>query len=67
MIPIVNENDTVSVMGIKIGDNDTLSALIASMVSADKLVLLTGDARASLHLSPTSRNLGSARVIGSWG
>lgn len=41
VIPIVNENDTVSVSEIKFGDNDTLSAITASMVQADYLFLLT--------------------------
>ena len=40
-IPIVNENDTVSTDEIKVGDNDTLSALVAINVSADLLVLLS--------------------------
>jgi len=41
VVPIVNENDTVAVEEIKVGDNDTLSALVASLVGADLLVLLT--------------------------
>ena len=41
VIPIVNENDTVSVEEIKIGDNDTLSALVASLIGADLLIMLT--------------------------
>jgi glutamate 5-kinase len=41
VLPIVNENDTVAVDEIKVGDNDTLSALVASLVAADLLVLLT--------------------------
>ncbi|KAF5324505.1 hypothetical protein D9611_004077 [Ephemerocybe angulata] len=41
VVPIVNENDTVSVSEIKFGDNDTLSAITASMISADYLFLLT--------------------------
>lgn len=41
VIPIVNENDTVSVGELRFGDNDTLSALVASLIDADKLVLLT--------------------------
>ncbi|MBF2027121.1 MAG: glutamate 5-kinase [Oscillatoriales cyanobacterium C42_A2020_001] len=41
VIPIVNENDTVAVDELKFGDNDTLSALVASLVSADWLFLLT--------------------------
>jgi len=41
VVPIVNENDTVSIDEIKVGDNDTLSALVASLIGADMLVLLT--------------------------
>jgi glutamate 5-kinase len=41
VIPIINENDTVSIAELKFGDNDTLSALIAVSLSADKLCLLT--------------------------
>lgn len=40
-IPIVNENDTVAVDEIKFGDNDTLAALVASLVGADLLVILS--------------------------
>ena len=41
IIPIVNENDTVAVDELKFGDNDTLSAQVASLVGADWLFLLT--------------------------
>lgn len=41
IIPIVNENDTVAVEELKFGDNDTLSALVASLINADWLFLLT--------------------------
>lgn len=41
VIPIVNENDTVAVDELKFGDNDTLSALVASLVEASWLFLLT--------------------------
>lgn len=41
IIPIVNENDTISTQEIKFGDNDTLSAITAGMVNADYLFLLT--------------------------
>jgi glutamate 5-kinase len=41
VVPIVNENDTVATQEIKVGDNDTLSALVASMLSAQFLFLLT--------------------------
>ena len=41
VIPIVNENDTVTTDEIRLGDNDTLAALVANLVGADLLVLLT--------------------------
>ncbi len=41
IVPVVNENDTVSADEIKFGDNDILSALVASLVKADLLVLLS--------------------------
>jgi len=41
VVPIINENDTISVSEIKFGDNDTLSAITSSMLHADYLFLLT--------------------------
>ncbi|CAG8485582.1 16642_t:CDS:2 [Gigaspora margarita] len=41
VVPVVNENDTISVSEIKFGDNDTLSAITAGMVNADYLFLMT--------------------------
>ncbi|KAG8905871.1 hypothetical protein FRB99_008082 [Tulasnella sp. 403] len=41
VVPIINENDTVSVSEIRFGDNDTLSAITSSMLHADYLFLLT--------------------------
>lgn len=41
VLPIINENDTVSTDEIEIGDNDTLSAIIASGIKADLLILLS--------------------------
>jgi glutamate 5-kinase len=41
VVPIVNENDTVAVDEIKFGDNDTLAALVASLIEADTLLLLS--------------------------
>jgi glutamate 5-kinase len=41
VVPIVNENDTVAVEEIRFGDNDTLAALVATMVKADLVILLT--------------------------
>lgn len=40
-IPIINENDTVSAAEIKFGDNDTLSAMVSSLVEAQHLVILS--------------------------
>ncbi|WP_047855708.1 glutamate 5-kinase [Archangium gephyra] len=41
VVPIINENDTVSVDELKFGDNDTLAALVAGVVEADVLVVLS--------------------------
>lgn len=41
VVPIINENDTVAVEEIKFGDNDNLAALVATLVDADLLVLLS--------------------------
>ena len=41
VIAIVNENDTVAIEELKFGDNDTLSALVASLIQADWLFILT--------------------------
>lgn len=41
VIPIVNENDTVATDEIEFGDNDTLSAIVAALVKADLLILLS--------------------------
>ncbi|MBQ2424976.1 MAG: glutamate 5-kinase, partial [Lachnospiraceae bacterium] len=40
-VPIVNENDTVSTYEIKFGDNDRLSAIVAALIDADLLILLS--------------------------
>ncbi|PKO12450.1 MAG: glutamate 5-kinase [Chloroflexi bacterium HGW-Chloroflexi-10] len=41
VVPVINENDTVSTEEIRLGDNDNLSALVANLVEADLLVLFT--------------------------
>ncbi|WP_017718803.1 glutamate 5-kinase [Kamptonema formosum] len=41
VVPVVNENDTVATEELKFGDNDTLSALVASLIEADWLFILT--------------------------
>jgi glutamate 5-kinase len=43
-VPIINENDTVVTDEIKFGDNDTLGALVANLVEAEALVILTDQA-----------------------
>ena len=59
-IPIINENDTVSIAELKVGDNDTLSAQVAAMAQADLLVLLTdvdGLYTANPSQDPTAKRL----------
>ena len=41
IIPIINENDTIATNEIEFGDNDTLSAIVAALVGADLLVILS--------------------------
>jgi len=41
VVPVINENDTVTTDEIKVGDNDTLGALVANLIEADVLVILT--------------------------
>ena len=53
-IPVVNENDTVATAEIRYGDNDRLSARVASMMSADVLVLLSDID--GLYTAPPARN-----------
>jgi glutamate 5-kinase len=66
VLPIVNENDTVAVDEIKVGDNDNLSALVASLIDADLLVLLTdvdGLYTADPAASPDARKLDAVEAI----
>jgi glutamate 5-kinase len=60
VIPVINENDTVVNDEIKVGDNDTLGALVANLVEADALVILT-DQRGLYSADP--RRDASARFI----
>jgi glutamate 5-kinase len=54
IVPIVNENDTVATHEIRFGDNDRLASLVAHLVNADGLVLLTDvDARPGAKRVPT--------------
>ena len=67
-IPIINENDTVAIEELKVGDNDTLSAQVAAMVQADLLVLLTdvdGLYTANPSTNPDARRLEKIEKISS--
>jgi glutamate 5-kinase len=59
-IPVVNENDTVATAEIRYGDNDRLSARVASMVSADCLVLLSDVD--GLYTAPPNDNAGAKHI-----
>ena len=66
VIPIINENDTVVVEEIKFGDNDTLAALVATLVNADLLILLTdidGLYTADPRIDPEARLLSVVETI----
>ncbi len=59
-IPVINENDTVVTDEIEIGDNDTLSAIVADIMSADLLILLTdidGLYTADPHTNPDAKHI----------
>jgi len=60
VIPVVNENDTVATSEIRYGDNDRLSARVASMISADCLVLLSDVD--GLYTSPPSSDPNAKRL-----
>ena len=60
VVPIINENDTVVTDEIKFGDNDTLGALVANLIEADALVILT-DQRGLFSSDP--RKDPAARLI----
>ncbi len=61
-VPIVNENDSVEVEEIKIGENDTLSAIVATFIGADKLIMLT-DVDAFYDGAPDDENSRPIPVI----
>jgi glutamate 5-kinase len=77
-VPIINENDTVATEEIRFGDNDTLGALVANLVEADTLVILTDqqglfdkdpryNASAELINESSARNNGLLAMAGSSG
>lgn len=66
VLPIINENDTVSTAELGIGDNDTLAAIVAQSVKADKLVLLSdidGLYTADPHTDPNARLISKVTVL----
>ena len=62
-VPIVNENDTVATSEMRFGDNDRLSAIVATLVSADALVLLSDvDALYTMHpKDPAAKRIDEVR------
>jgi glutamate 5-kinase len=65
VIPIINENDTVTTDEIRFGDNDTLGALVTNLIEADLLVLLTdqpGLFSADPRRHPAATLVGTARA-----
>ncbi|MCB9639370.1 MAG: glutamate 5-kinase [Myxococcales bacterium] len=66
ILPIINENDAVATEEIKVGDNDNLSALVATLCGADLLVLLTdidGLYTANPHHNPEARLIAEVAEI----
>jgi glutamate 5-kinase len=61
-VPVINENDTVSTERIRFGDNDMLAALVANMISAERLVILIGgtDLRSSATCGLVDTGISSA-------
>jgi glutamate 5-kinase len=65
VIPIINENDTVTTDEIRVGDNDTLGALVTNLIEADVLVLLTdqhGLYTADPRRDPAAKLVATARA-----
>jgi glutamate 5-kinase len=57
VVPVINENDSVAVEEIKVGDNDTLSALVAGLINADFLMIAT-DTEGLCRLEENTGRLG---------
>ena len=63
VVPIINENDTVATDEIRFGDNDTLGALVANLIEADLLIILTdvaGLLSADPRVDPAAKRVESA-------
>ena len=66
VIPVVNENDTVATEEIEFGDNDTMSAIVAHLIKADLLILLTdidGFYTDDPHKNPEAKKLTLVETI----
>jgi glutamate 5-kinase len=66
VLPVINENDTVAVDEIKVGDNDNLAALVAHLIDADLLILLTdvdGLYTGNPQQDPSARRLETVEAI----
>lgn len=66
VVPVINENDTVSTEEIEFGDNDTLSAIVSSIVRADLLIILTdidGLYDSDPHQNPAAKRIPRVRVL----
>ncbi|MBR1815494.1 MAG: glutamate 5-kinase [Lachnospiraceae bacterium] len=66
IIPIVNENDTVATEEIEFGDNDTLSAIVAHLINADLLIILSdidGLYTDDPHKNPDAKKLSVVDII----
>ena len=65
VVPVINENDTVVTDEIKVGDNDTLGALVTNLIEADALVILTDQSglfSADPRRDPLARLIGDAEA-----
>jgi len=65
VVPVINENDTVATDEIRFGDNDTLAALVANLVGADLLIILTDQAGlldSDPNINPHAKLISTANV-----
>ena len=66
VLPIINENDTIATEEIKVGDNDTLSAMVAVSIGAERLILMSdidGLYTADPHKDPNAKLIREVREI----
>jgi glutamate 5-kinase len=69
VLPVINENDTVVTDEIRFGDNDTLAALVANLIDADALLLLTdqqGLYREDPRNNPEAQLVHTCEDVGTW-